>query len=89
MLEAPTVLGYRRWKQIDDEHFLPAVTASLDHLHRKGLLDLEPSPELTRTLLAISNALLTLITQDNDPATARHKIIPIWERLLGSLRAPD
>jgi hypothetical protein len=83
------VLGYERWQQIDDENFLPAVTSSLDHLHHKGLLDLEPSPELARTLLAISNALLTLITQDNDPATARHEIIPIWERLLGSLRTPD
>ena len=88
MLEAPTVLGYQRWQQIDDEHFMPAVTASLQHLHAKGHLGLEPSQELTRVLLAISNALLTLITQAEEPARARHQIIPIWERLLGALRSP-
>lgn len=89
MLEAPSVLGYQRWQQIDDEHFMPAVVASLAHLHHKGLLDTEPSPELTRVLLSISNALLTLIAQQDDPATARHEIIPIWERFLNSLRRTD
>lgn len=86
MVEGPTVLGYQRWQRIDDEHFLPGVTASLEHLHRQGELSLEPTPTLARVLLTISNALLTFLTQHDDPAAARAEVIPIWEQLLGGLR---
>lgn len=89
MLEAPGVLGFDRWQEIDDEHYKAGVTASLAHLHSKGLLRLEPSPALAEVLMTISNALLTLLVQQDDPAAARKGIIPIWEHLLTSLLEPD
>jgi AcrR family transcriptional regulator len=89
MLDGPSVLGYERWQQIDDEHFMAPVSATIEHLHRTGVIDAEPSSELTRVLLTISNALLTLIAQQDDPAAARHRIVPIWARLLGSLRSTE
>lgn len=89
MLDGPSVLGYERWQQIDDEHFMTPVADTLEHLHRRGVLDADPSPDLARVLLTISNALLTLIAQHDDPATARHRIVPIWARLLGALRTAD
>jgi AcrR family transcriptional regulator len=85
MLEAPAVLGHRRWHEIDDDHFLPEITAGLATLDRLGRLDVEPTPELARTLLAVSNALGTLVAQDDDPVAARAHVLPIWERFLRSL----
>ena len=89
MLEAPAILGFQRWQQIDDEHNLPAITGALEHLHAKGELVFEPTPDLARVLLAISNALGTLVSQDDDPAAARVAVIPIWEHLLRSLEVPE
>lgn len=88
MLEAPAILGYARWQEIDDAHNLPPITAALEHLHARSGLVFEPSPELARVLLAISNALGTLVSQDDDPAAARAVVIPVWEHFLRSLAAP-
>lgn len=89
MLEAPAILGYQRWQAIDDEHNLPGITVALEHLQTKGELAFEATPELARVLLAISNALGTLVSQDDDPARARATVIPIWEHLLRSLKVPE
>jgi AcrR family transcriptional regulator len=85
MLEAPTVLGHRRWHEIDDDHYLADITNGLTALHGLGLLDTDPTPELARMLLAISNTLGTFVAQDDDPETARATVLPIWERFLRSL----
>lgn len=87
MVEAPAVLGYRRWQEIDDEHNLAAIMTGLDVLQAKGDLAFEATPDLARVLLAISNALGTLVSQDDDPAAARAVVIPLWEHFLRSLRA--
>ncbi len=89
MVEAPAVLGYRRWQEIDDEHNLVAITTGLEVLASKGELAFEPTPDLARVLLAISNALGTLVSQDDDPAAARAVVIPVWEHFLRSLKEPS
>jgi len=89
MLEAPAVLGYQRWQQIDDEHNLVPITDALEHLESKGELVFGATPDLARTLLAISNALGTLVSQDDDPVATRAVVRPVWEHLLRSLRVPD
>jgi AcrR family transcriptional regulator len=88
MLEAPAILGYARWQEIDDEHNLPPIVEALEHLHRRSGLAFEPSADLARILLALSNALGTLVSQDEDPARLRAVVIPVWEHLLRSLAAP-
>lgn len=89
MLEAPAVLGYQRWQEIDDEHNLPGIKSSLAYLHGKGELRFDATPELARVLLAISNALGTLVSQDVDPSRARHTVAEIWEHMLRSLKVPE
>jgi AcrR family transcriptional regulator len=88
MLEAPTVLGQRRWQEIDDEHALGIVAHGLEWLDERGLLAVEATPMLARVLLTVSNALGTLVAQADDPLVARAEVSPIWERLLRSL-GPD
>lgn len=85
MLEAPAVLGHERWTQIDDEHFQPGIAAALAYLAERGRLDVQPTPTLARVLLAISNALMTLVAQSNDPDEVRDEVTALWERFLRSL----
>ena len=85
MLEAPTVLGHRRWHEIDYGYYLSQIVDALVTLHRLGLLDADPTPELARTLLAVSNALGTVVAQDDDPVRAQAHVLPLWERFLRSL----
>ena len=89
MVEAPAVLGYKRWQEIDDEHNLAPIMAGLDVLQAKGELVFDATPDLARVLLAISNALGTLVSQDDEPGTARTSVIPVWEHFLRSLKKPD
>lgn len=87
LLEAPAVLGYKRWQEIDDEHNLPGIIEMLDDLQATGeLIPLAPR-ELARVLNAMVNALATLVSQDDDTSTLRATVIPLWERFLHSLKA--
>lgn len=86
MLEAPTVLGYERWREIDDERNMPAITAGLVRLEEKGELAFPATHELAEALLAISNALGTLVAEADDPVAARDHVLPVWEHLLRSLK---
>jgi AcrR family transcriptional regulator len=89
MVEAPAVLGYERWREIDDEHNLPGIIELLEDLQTTGELVFDATPEFARVLNAMINALGTLVAEDDDPATARTTVIPIWEHLLRSLEAPS
>jgi AcrR family transcriptional regulator len=89
MVEAPAVLGYQRWHEIGDERYLPGILDLLEDLRATGELVFPATPELARGLNAISTALGTLVSQDDNPATTRHAVIPVWEHLLRSLRAPS
>jgi AcrR family transcriptional regulator len=88
MVEAPAVLGYQRWHEIDDDHNLTGLIELLDDVQATGELVFDATPELARVLNAMINALGTLVSEDDDPATARTIVIPIWEHLLRSLRSP-
>jgi AcrR family transcriptional regulator len=88
MVEAPAVLGYQRWHEIDDEHNLAGIIELLEDVQATGELVFQVTPELARALNAMINALGTLVSQDDDPTTARTMVIPIWEHFLRSLRSP-
>lgn len=89
MLEAPVVLGYPRWQEIDENHNLAAITASLERLQAKDELVFTASADLARVLLAVSNALGTLVFQHPDPTAMRAVVGPVWEHFLRSLKKPD
>ena len=88
MLEGPVVLGYRDWQSIDDEHFHDTVTRAVGHLMDRGTIATQPIEPLVRVLLAISNALGTLIAAADDPESTRAAVAPVWAQLLGGLQHP-
>jgi AcrR family transcriptional regulator len=88
MVEAPAVLGYQRWQEIGEERHLAAIVGVLEELQRNGELALEATPELARVVNTMTNAVATLVSQDDDPVHMRAVVIPIWEHFLRCLKAP-
>jgi len=88
LVEAPAVLGHRRWHEIDDERNLPGIVELLEDLDAQGELAFPATTELARALAAMVNAVGALVSEDDDPTALKAAVIPIWEHLLRSLRAP-
>ena len=89
MVEAPAVLGYRRWQEIGEERHLEAIIGALEELRGTGELAFEATPELARVVNTMTTALATLVSQDDDPVAMGAAVIPIWEHVLRSLKAPS
>lgn len=87
LVEAPAVLGYRRWHEIDHERNLPGIVELLQDLDDAGELAFGATVELARALGAMVNALAALVSEDDDPASLEGVVIPLWEHVLRSLRA--
>jgi len=88
MLEGPVVLGYRDWQSIDDAHFKDTVTRAVNYFMEQGTISRQPVEPLVRVLLAISNALGTLIADSDDAESTRAGVAPVWAQLLGGLQNP-
>jgi len=87
MLEGPAVIGHRDWQAIDDSHFHETVTGAVEYFMSVGVLPRQRVEPVVRVLLAISNALGTLIAGSDDPETTRRDVAPVWAQLLNGLRA--
>ena len=89
MLEGPAVIGHRDWQAIDDSHFHQTVSVAVEYFMSEGVLPNQPVEPVVRVLLAISNALGTLIASADDPETTRRAVAPVWAQLLNGLRVPE
>ena len=88
LVEAPAVLGHRRWHEIDDERNLPGIIDLLEDLDAQGELAFPATTDLARALAVMVNAVGALVSEDDDPTTLKTTMTPIWEHLLRSLRTP-
>ena len=86
LVEAPAVLGHRRWHEIDHERNLPGIVELLQDLDARGELAFGGTVELARALVVMVNALAALVSEDDD-ASLEGVVIPLWEHVLRSLRA--
>jgi AcrR family transcriptional regulator len=86
ILEAPTVLGWERWRQIDAEHSLGLVTAALEMAMQAGLIARQDTSMLGHLLLAACGEAAQLIAHAPDPAAARTQVEPVLLALLAGLR---
>jgi AcrR family transcriptional regulator len=86
LVDAPSVLGWQTWREIEARYWLGLVTASLQTLMEAGLIVEQPVEPLAQTLLgAITEAGLYVAGADNVPA-ARAEMAAVVRRLLEGLR---
>jgi AcrR family transcriptional regulator len=85
LLDAPAVLGWQKWREIDAVHGLGLVTEALEAVMEAGLIENQPVQPLAHLLLAALNEAAMLVANDEDPVAARALVGVTVERLLARL----
>jgi len=86
LLDAPTVLGWARWREVDERYGLGAVIAALEYAMAAGALRPQPARPLAHLLLAALGEAAQLIANAEHPAQARADVEPALLSILGGLR---
>jgi AcrR family transcriptional regulator len=71
LTDAPAVLGWRTWREIEARHGLGVITEGLQAAARDGLLVPAPVPVLAQLVLSAVIEAALLITHAADPTAAR------------------
>jgi AcrR family transcriptional regulator len=71
LTDAPAVLGWQTWRDIQAQHGLGVITRSLDAAANEGLLLPAPAPVLAQLVLSAVIEAALLIAHATDPDTAR------------------
>jgi hypothetical protein len=85
LLDAPAVLGWQKWREIDAAHGLGLVTEALEHVMDAGLVETQPVLPLAHLLLAALNEAAMLVANADDPVTTRALVGATVERFLANL----
>jgi AcrR family transcriptional regulator len=86
LVDAPSVLGWPTWREIEARYWLGLITASLQSLIEAGLIAEQPVEPLAQTMLgALAEAGLYVAGADDVPA-ARAQMAVVVRRLLEGLR---
>ena len=90
VLEAPTVLGWKTWCEIDKEYGIATFAECVRDVIAAGVIDDEQLPEtLALVLLGALNTGARVIAAAPEPDLARATVGKSIARLLGGLRSSD
>lgn len=87
LLDAPSVLGWEEWREIDMRHGLGLITASLTGAMEAGVLRDQPIRPLAHLLLAAMGEAALMIANADDPEAVREEMEASLLELLEALRA--
>lgn len=87
LLDAPAVLGWEKWREIDAQHSLGHVRASLRAAMNEGSIDRQATKPLAHLLIGALNEAALLIARAPNPKRARAEIGAGFDRLLDGLRS--
>lgn len=89
LLDAPSVLGWEEWREVDMRFGLGLVTAGLQGAMDSGAIRRAPIRPLAHLLLAAIGEAGMLVANAADPAAARAEVEPALLDLLEGMRARD
>jgi hypothetical protein len=86
MTDAPSVLGWDEWREIDTQYGLGLVKASLDNAMETGLIERQPVDPLAHLVVGALDEAAMYIARAPDAGTARAEMGASIERMLSGLR---
>lgn len=86
-LDAPAVLGWAEWREIDAQHWLGVVSAALQEAMDSGVLRRQEVQPLAHMLLGAMVEASMMIASAANPAAARRDVEAPLLALLGGLRS--
>ncbi|HVZ71637.1 MAG TPA: TetR family transcriptional regulator [Polyangia bacterium] len=84
--DAPSVLGWRRWRALDAKYGLGLVRGALEAAMARGALARQPVRPLAHLLLGALIEAALMIAHADDPARARAEIEAPLARIVAGLR---
>jgi hypothetical protein len=87
LVDAPSVLGWQEWREIDERHGLGLVTAGLQGAMDAGAITEQPVRALAHLMLGAMGEAGMLIANAEDPQATRDEVEPALLALLDGLRA--
>jgi AcrR family transcriptional regulator len=87
LLEAPSVLGWAEWREIDERYGLGLVSAGLQGAMDAGALRPQPVKPLAHLMLGALGEAAMLIANADEPRRVREEVEPPLLALLDGLRA--
>ena len=88
LVDAPSVLGWAEWREIDEKHGMGLVMAALQGAMDAGVLRDQPVKPLAHLLLAAIGEAGMLIANADDPKQVRDEVEAPLLALLEGLREP-
>lgn len=85
LLDAPAVVGWTRWRELDDRHILGRLRRSLEMIAAEGLLPDADVDLLAHMVLASVNEAALLIARADEPEAALAKGQAAVDALIGRL----
>jgi len=89
LVDAPAVLGWSRWRELDEQYTLGGVRRSLQSLADAGRVPAEQVDSLANMLLAAVGEAALLIVRADDPEAALASGLAAFDTLLDRLAAGD
>ncbi len=86
MTDAPSVLGWDEWREIDTQYGLGLVKASLENVMETGLIERQPVDPLAHLLVGALDEAAMYISRAADADVARREMGESIERMLDGLR---
>jgi AcrR family transcriptional regulator len=87
LIDAPTVLGWSKWREIDERHGLGLVNAALGNAMDAGAIARQGVRPLAHLIIAALGEAALLIANADDPAAMRRQVEPALLALVRGLRA--
>jgi len=88
LIDAPSVLGWQRWREIEEEHALGNIKLAMRLAALEGRIPKELIDVFAHTLLATMNELALLIVRSDDVEAAQRTAEVAVDELLGRLLGP-
>ena len=86
LVDAPSVLGWAEWREIDERHGLGLVTTGLEGAMQAGAITRQPVKPLAHLMLGAMGEAGMLIANAEDPKATRDEVEPALLSLLDALR---
>ena len=87
MTDAPSVLGWEEWREIDMQYGLGLVRASLENAMETGLIPRQPVDPLSHLIVGALDEAAMYIARAADAGEARREMGESIERMLEGLKA--
>ena len=92
LIDAPAVLGWQRWRELDEQGPLGLIRASMSYAAETGQIEAQHADAFAHIVLAAANELALMIARSDDPAAVlsaeESAFAEFLDRLLGTAAAP-